>query len=153
VLVLGGWQITQEGVCGDPNWGGKVTWEYTIPRTWEKTSPGDHYTLRRMLKGLYPRNDGSREIICFEVLNLKGEHLFTLPQADWGDWSAGGDLLFSREGKLFRLKARDISRYAQEGDQAAKLIADLNPLVFEPVETPFWATQWGGITQGAFSSF
>jgi hypothetical protein len=106
-----------------------IVWEFTRPITYEKTSKGGR-RLRMLIKGMSQKND-AWYWVDYDVLNDSEELLFTLPRTDWADWDGDGDLVFAKDGKLFRLNKKNFSRFQAKGDEVLKLIADLNGLKFE----------------------
>jgi hypothetical protein len=83
-----------------------------------------------LIKGMSQKND-AWYWVDYDVLNDSEELLFTLPRTDWADWDGDGDLVFAKDGKLFRLNKKNFSRFQAKGDEVLKLIADLNGLKFE----------------------
>lgn len=139
LLLRNGWNLVREGECGEPDWNAKIVWEFTSPITYEKTSNGGR-RLRMLIKGMKQKND-AWYWIDYDVLSDSQELLFTLPRTDWADWD-DGDLVFARDGMLFRLNKKNFPRFQAKGDEALKQIADLNGLKFESRPAPHMATTW-----------
>lgn len=100
------------------------------------------YCLKMMIEP-HGTNDGEWQAnpyaTRFEISFLKNDFLFSLNFLDWADWDKNDDLLFARDGKLFRLKSQDILK----GDIAlAKMLIDLSPLQFRPLVADEKATEW-----------
>jgi len=72
------------------------------------------------------------------VLDPKANVTASLGRSDWTDWSRSGELLFARDGRLYRLVQRN-------GDflQPEELI-DLRQLRFQPPSMPREAVVWSG---------
>jgi hypothetical protein len=139
LLLRNGWNLIDEGECGEHDWNAQVRWEYTKPMVYEKTSKNDR-RLQMQLKGISQQND-SWYWVDYVILDEAGKSLFQLPKTDWADWD-DGDLVFAKDGKLFRLNQKNFSRYMDHGDEALKLIADLGTLKFEEKIAPCKATIW-----------
>jgi hypothetical protein len=140
LLIRNGWNLIREGQCGAPDWNAKIVWEFTSPITYEKTSKSGR-RLRMLIKGMSQKND-AWYWVDYDVLNDGEELLFTLPRTDWADWDGDGDLVFAKDGKLFRLYNKNFSRFQAKGDEAVKQIADLNGLKFESQPAPQKAITW-----------
>jgi hypothetical protein len=140
LLSRRGWTLVDEGETKEPDWNAKIVWEYTRPMAYEKSDPCG-CRLRMLIKGVSQNND-AWYWIDYEVLNDRNGLLFALPRTDWADWDSDGDLVFAKDGKLFRLHRRSFSRFQSRGDEALKQIADLRDLRFEPREAPDIATRW-----------
>jgi hypothetical protein len=78
-----------------------------------------------LIKGMSQKND-MWYWVDYEVLSRSEELLFALPRTDWAGWDGDGDLLFARDGKLFRLNRNNFSRFQTTGDEALNQVADLN---------------------------
>jgi hypothetical protein len=140
LLLRRGWSLIGEGETDKADWNAKVVWEFTKPIIYEKRSSGGH-RLRMLIRGMSQKND-AWYWVDHEVLSRSEELLFALPRTDWADWHGDGDLLFARDGKLFRLNRNNFSRFQTTGDEALKQVADLNGLKFESTEAPDKATKW-----------
>lgn len=44
-------------------------------------------------------------MIKFRLLGGDDQYLLDLGRTDWADWSGEGDLLFARDGSIYRLKS------------------------------------------------
>jgi hypothetical protein len=140
LLLRTGWRLLREGKSEKPDWSAKIVWEFIQPITYEKKSRGGRF-LRMLIKGMSQKND-AWYWVDYDVLSPNQELLFTLSRTDWADWDGDGDLLFAKNGKLFRLNKKNFSRFQSRGDEALKQIADLNELKFESKEAPYAATKW-----------
>jgi len=70
----------------------------------------------------------------FRVLSRNGEELVSVGKADWADWDKNGDLLFSKEGSLFRAKREKL-------DSPEELI-NLSASKFKPITAPDEFMTW-----------
>jgi hypothetical protein len=75
-----------------------------------------------------------------DLANQEGRTTFEFGRIDWADVDHNGDVRYAKDGCLFRLP-RSLSH---RGDDPIfpSLIADLNAMTFEPIETPRWAQRW-----------
>jgi len=64
-----------------------------------------------------------------------------LPDSEWADWDTNGDLLFARQGELFRIPAPQL-RSPDLGLSTAIPLADFRPLTFTSRRTPPEAAAW-----------
>lgn len=140
LLLREGWTLVAEGETGKPDWNAKIVWEFSQPITYENRASGG-YRLRMLIKGMSQKND-AWYWTDYEVLNDRGGLLFALPRTDWAGWDSDGDLLFAKDGKLFRLNRKNFSRFQTRGDEALRQIADLSDLKFESKEAPGEAARW-----------
>ena len=100
------------------------------------THPEQPYLLQMILRG-YGEQDGPWEIIEHEIVQQETGERYSLGRSDWADWDPiTGDLLFAREGRLFRQPFRE------EGPMPAVELIDLRNRRFEEREAPGWAKQW-----------
>ena len=75
-----------------------------------------------------------------EMASVRGEDgaiRLDLGRVDWTDVDHSGDVLIASNGCIRRLKLS-----ALDNGAAPVLVADLNPLVFRPMETPAAALRW-----------
>lgn len=73
------------------------------------------------------------------MVNQTNGSTIALGRTDWADWCRSGDLLFAREGKLFRLR---YSAGALDELERAGLLIDLTERTFIEVDAPSQAKQW-----------
>jgi hypothetical protein len=78
-------------------------------------------------------------VIEHRILRSDGEVALDLGRSDWADWSRSGEVLFAKQGRLYRIAAgvRDEIGNPLE-------VADLRDLRFEEVATPPEARVWSG---------
>lgn len=93
-----------------------------------------------MIKGLH-QSDGPWYVIDYSVTGPNQELYFSLPETDWADWDSNGDLLFARQGKIFRLRASTRSPFLPLVDEACELI-DLTENRFTNMAPPANALKW-----------
>ena len=91
-----------------------------------------------LVSGIQER-DGSWYVLEHRVLDAHGRVALDLGRSDWADWSRSGELLFARQGRLYRMVVDGKS----EPGTPEELI-DLRDLKFEPRAAPPEATVWNG---------
>jgi hypothetical protein len=75
-----------------------------------------------------------------ELLQRDGRTAFEFGRVDWADLDHNGDVLYTKEGSVFRLPTAGLEF---DGEKVVpRLIADLNGMTFEPIEPPDWARKW-----------
>lgn len=139
LLVRGGWSLLDEGDPGSYRSKGRLAWEYARPMIYERKTKAGH-TLRMLFRGIGQR-DGAWYWTDYCLLDDSGRTLADLPHTDWADFD-DGDLVFAKDGCLFRLERKNFSRYASVGADALKLIGDLTAQRFEAVAAPSTARAW-----------
>jgi len=94
--------------------------------------------LRVTLHGLKER-DGRWYVQSTQVVALSGEVLADLGRTDWADVDHNGDVLYAKEGRLFRIRRGSLKLTSS---WEPKLVADLNDLCYQRVEAPGKALVW-----------
>jgi hypothetical protein len=135
-LLREGWKVKQEGVF-------KLTSRRRRSTPYAETGPMfaicDPPEIMQKQRGAselemtmlgYHEEDGPAYVIKFRLLGGDGQCLLDLGRADWADWSVEGDLLFARDGGIYRLGK------AEWKIEKAVLLTDLNDARFEAVEAP-----------------
>jgi hypothetical protein len=112
-----------------------VRWEPT--QVWEKENPlaPGRYVLRMTHVEL----SENRAWYVAEYDVLSGSSIDRLGRIEWADWDRTGDLLFSMNGALYRLRQ---NRGMFPPLENAHLIADFCGLKFESREPPLEAIRW-----------
>lgn len=88
--------------------------------------------------GIHER-DGSWYVLEHRILDAHGRAALDLGRSDWADWSRSGELLFAREGRLYRIV---VDRRSELG--TPEELIDLSDLKFEPSMAPPQAIVWNG---------
>jgi hypothetical protein len=88
--------------------------------------------------GIHER-DGSWYVLELRILDAQGRVALDFGRSDWADWSRSGELLFAREGRLYRIVVDDKSELGTPEE-----LIDLRDLKFEPGVAPPQATVWNG---------
>lgn len=140
-LMRDGWNMTQQGEIVTHGSKARLSWEFNPPEIWSKVNPlrGRNYELQELTHGLHER-DGPWYMIEHLVTDRNSNKTISLGRTDWADWSADGDLLFAKEGKIFRLGfGKDGSLFPAED---ARLLIDLTERKFERREAPTDVKSW-----------
>lgn len=135
-LTRDGWSLKQKGSWRENEFGSKLWIEFTEPKIWVK--PRRRWTLEMRILGLNQR-DGPWDVLEHVVSDAEGHVALSLGRSDWADWSHSGELLFARQGRLYRIAVDP-----QTGPGAPEELIDLRNFRFEAVEAPPEARQWGG---------
>jgi hypothetical protein len=135
-----GWELVASAVSNPPDFDANVAWEFTEPAIFGKTSK-KKFRLLMFTRGVSQKND-SWYWIDHKLIDDDQKLLLDLPRTDWANFDHNGDLLFARNGKLFRLAEKNFPKYAEQGDDVLKLVADLSGLKFEEIVAPKHARTW-----------
>lgn len=139
-LMRDGWELIEEGKAiehpYDPS--SKIWITYDPPRTYQKATKG--FTLSMQEKGYHEWN-GPSHIIEYSIKTQDRKNLFDFGRLDWADLDNNGDLLFAKEGKLFRLKLNSQSA-TSNALLESKLLADFSKNTFKEKSAPKEALQW-----------
>ncbi len=99
------------------------------PQVWEKRDRCGQHVLRMTQASVSKTR--AWYVPKYELVH--GSSIESLGELEWADWDRSGDLLFSREGALYR-------RRHDDGD--AQVIADFSPLRFEALAPSSDAKLW-----------
>jgi hypothetical protein len=97
--------------------------------TWSKPHPRFPVKLTMSIESIGDPNS-SWYVIHYGIFDSTGAVVFDLGWLDWADWGNRGDLLFAREGRLFRLPVKR----GKVGSE--KLLSDFNADRFESIQAP-----------------
>lgn len=131
-----GWKRTQQPQAKEHKLSSPVWIEFNPAAIWAKSH--QRWTLQLQIHGLHER-DGPWYVTEHRVLDESGAVVLDLGRSDWADWSHAGELLFARDGCLFRVRTNE-----RKGLSEPELLIDLSGLTFEPVAPPPAALRWGG---------
>ncbi len=135
-LERDGWELKSQGKARENKRGSRLWIEY-VERPVRVKSSGA-WRLEMQLLGV-KEIDGPWYVVEYRVLDDRDNVVLDLGRADWADWSPAGDLLFAREGCLFRART-----HKRSGPAQPKKLIDLRGLKFEPIGPTPEATRWGG---------
>jgi len=141
-LERDGWRFVQRGTAvkhelGDPLW-----IELNPPKIWSKVSPSKSrgsYELQQFTNGLHER-DGSWYVTEHFVVDRTSQAKMPLGRTDWADWDKNGDLLFAKDGKIFRVGFNEGAPSNLLSD--AKILLDLSNRKFATKDAPAEAKTW-----------
>lgn len=136
-----GWRLVQDGEAIQHGIDASIWLEFSPPTVWSKQHvQSRRYELQMHIQGLRHR-DGPWYVIEHLVSDRDTGSVISLGRTDWADWCHSGDLLFAKDGKIFRLGFSAKGVLAET--TAAKLLIDLNDRVFKEVTPSSEAKQWG----------
>ena len=138
LLARDGWTLTDRGLRSKTRIA-KISFGFERPIVHERIAKSGN-RLVMQIRGIGQQN-GARYWMDYQVIGKKGQILSELPRTDWADWH-GSDLLFSKDGKLFRWKRGVMSAGLDAAALTRGEIADFSALRFEPRAAPAWATIW-----------
>lgn len=139
-LIRDGWSLIQSGESTEHKLGAPIWIEFNPPIVWSKLNPMKHdFELREAINGLHERN-GSWYITEHLIVNKNSDEAISLGKTDWADWDRNGELLFAKDGKIFRLGFNENKKPNRV--ENAKLLIDLSERKFEPKETPSEFSVW-----------
>lgn len=138
-----GWRTIQPGARVEHGRRSNIWLEYNPAFVSARPHPlgRDRYELQLHLLGIKQR-EGPWYLIEHSVLDRRKGTTISLGQTDWADWCQSGDLLFAKDGKLFRLRYSDRSGLSKL--ERARQLIDLTDRVFKEVPPPLEALQWHG---------
>jgi hypothetical protein len=125
-----GWVCESDGHYNDR--GGTRGWDVDPPQKWTKTGRRGN-VLEQSIVGIGGKDAWYQ--IEYRVWK-QDQAIFDIGRADWADWDHKGNLLFAKDGCLFRQYLTALRR------PAPKKLADFNHLKFENVTAPAWAQRW-----------
>lgn len=105
------------------------SWKARTPEKWKKPHAKLPFCLEMSIEGLHKENGPWYEI-AYRVVDDSETAVVNMGFADWADWDKQGNLLFARNGCLFR-QARHKSAFRDPF-----LLADFTSNKFEALEPP-----------------
>jgi len=139
-LLRDGWTMAQQGkykhLPSDERGPTGYAFPYDPPQIWERsTASGDR--LRMVIHGLGEQS-GDWYVITHDIVTPDGS-IVELGRTDWADWDRNGDLLYARDGKLFRLSPGTHGRF---DPAASREVADFNRDRFQAIPPTEEAKNW-----------
>ena len=134
-LSRDGWRMKQAPRGWENKVGSKIWHEFSTKWIWAKSR--GRWTLEMVISGIHER-DGSWYVIEHQIVDPTGRCRLSLGRSDWADWSRSGELLFAREGRLYRLAVDEA------GPGQPEELLDLREMRFEPISAPNEASMWSG---------
>ena len=140
-LTRDGWRFVQDGRAVQHGAKQSVWIRFEPPMIYAKPNLAQRsrYELQRQTHGLNERQ-GAWYITEHVVRDQKSGETVSLGRTDWADWCHSGDLLFGKDGQLYRLGfGRDGSL---KRSSEAKLLIDLTDRTFRELPPTTEAAQW-----------
>ncbi len=135
-LLRGGWTLAQAGVWERSTT--KVSWRIDPPMIYRRAQPAKPNAILEMrIAGLH-EIDGPWYVVEHGIMDERGGERASLGRSDWADWDARGDLLFARNGRIYRTPRESVYDPAS----SARELLDLGPLTFTRRTSPAWAREW-----------
>jgi hypothetical protein len=135
-LLRDGWNFRQAPEVRENKLTSRIWQEFSKKEIWAKSSGS--WTLEMLVAGIHER-DGSWYALEHRILDAQERVALDLGRSDWADWSRSGELLFAREGCLYRIVVDGKSELGTPEE-----LIDLRDLKFEPSVAPSEATVWNG---------
>jgi hypothetical protein len=144
-LIRDGWKLIQQGNSKHHKLGAPMWMTIDPAEIWAKPRPqGDApYEVREKLSGIHQLN-GRWYVTEHSVINTKSGKEISLGRTDWADWCHSGDLLYAKEGRLWRL---GFERKSLKPIEQAEMLIDLRDLSFTPMAPSDGAKRWSGDIQ------
>jgi hypothetical protein len=133
-----GWKMISYPTKVDFDSDATVRFQFSEPVIWRKANPKSKKLILQMsILGMSERG-GDTYLTEHQVYDSSGRK-DSLGRTEWADWSHDGDLLFAKNGALYRAR--------RQGNQLTPLrkavqVADLSPLKFEAREAPHDVLKW-----------
>ena len=140
-LKRDGWKNVQTGEQITHKLTASVWLEFKPALVWAKINApsGGRYELQMQIRGIKER-DGPWYLVDHLVKDMTSGATIVLERTDWADWCHSGDLLFAKDGRLFRVG------FSRDGElnelKSAKVLIDLNGRTFTELAAPIEAKQW-----------
>jgi hypothetical protein len=135
-LVRDGWARSPKASSKEDHQRATAAVYFPKSEIWNK--PHGRWTIRMNFLGLMQRN-GPWYVIDHDITDDNGNVVHSLGRSDWADWSHSGEILFAKQGSLFRITA------SKTGLGKAEKLIDLTSHRFREVEPTPTALRWGGV--------
>lgn len=139
-MLRDGWVLEDEGTPGEYRSVARFKWEYLRPQRWSKTR--GKLRLERRVIGVGELN-GPWYAIEHRVLDRDEGVVLDPGRSDWADWSRSDELLFAKDGRVFRAASRKNGALGEPEE-----LIDLRPLRFEQVVPTAEAATWDRPVRG-----
>lgn len=106
-----------------------------------KIAGGIEFELEMRLRGLEMIKSGSWYFIEYLLRRVRDNVVVSFGNIDWADCVSNGDILFAREGKLFRLSP-DLSCEHVFNIENARMLCDFTDFKYKRKASPPEARQW-----------
>ena len=138
-----GCEVLQRGTRLEQRKTARLWIKYDPPKIWSKPHPlrSVRCRLLRCTEGI-KEVDGPWYLTSYRLDEGRDGDGRDIGRADWADWCPDGDLLFAKEGKLFRIAMTSRARFDVKAP--ARELVDLSPLTFVQRQAPVEAKAWIG---------
>ncbi|MBU0591649.1 hypothetical protein KKF81_06235 [Candidatus Micrarchaeota archaeon] len=102
----------------------------------------NQYTIRKRNQVKNHKYELINEMADYRIVDINSQEKISLGRLDWAEWDYSGDLVYAKQGKIYRLSFDRKNRIMDIKD--AKMLIDLSSLKFETRETPEDAKKWFG---------
>lgn len=117
----------------------KMWMKFSPPIKWMKPNrKWPRYSLEMSILGIKEKN-GPWYVTEHSLRDDQESRIDNIGRSDWADWSQSGDLLFARDGCLYRVPCK---AGILAGLQDAVEIADFSGMRFQPVKAPPEYLRW-----------
>lgn len=141
-MTRDGWELVDAGGSSGYSSSGRVGWVVSPAQIYRKrarASCGGH-VLNRLLLGVNERG-GPWYMLEFSITDKDGNQLLDLGRCDCADLDSNGDVLFAREGRIFRLPVPAKTKGGLQM-RTATMLVDLNDEKFVEVVPTIQARTW-----------
>ncbi len=133
-----GWVLVQDGreiACRNAGYGEEAA------TVWHRPQPrGEAAWDLRMTDRRVHKRRGSWNMVEYALTHPATAAEIPLGPLDWADWCRSGDLVFAKDGGVWRLPAEQVGCEAPL--ETARLLVDLGPLSFRELAPPPEAREW-----------
>lgn len=129
-LARDGWRVIDDGGGGVSRISASTSYTCGRPRMLQKSAANGR-NLQMLLHSI-GRSQKAWYGLDYRVVDRRGDLLVDLPNTDWADWD-GGDLVFARDGCLYRVAKSDL-RYGSHN--SISLLYDFNSARFTELAPP-----------------
>jgi hypothetical protein len=137
-----GWRRTEPGTAHRHSVDSPLFVSYEPAMTYRKARPGARASgleLQMRILGIHEQN-GPWYVTEYDLIDEARGQQTSLGRLDWAEWDVTGELLFARDGRLYRLEPRRKSGALDISEQ--REVADLRGYVFQRRLAPPRATRW-----------
>lgn len=137
-----GFEVQQQrtdyaSIFHEPGWGSRLVrdgWTLEGKNAAYKSSPVNENTVLCMQIVSVGAAQKPWYDIDYFIVDAQGKDMCVLENVGWADWDKNGDLLYTKDGKVFRVNGDD-------GGEGTELI-DLSDMSFEKIRSPESARRW-----------
>lgn len=129
-----GWNFKQRGTWGDYEEAPGLAWQAKTPEIWRKPHSKRKLQLEMSVEGIGEHN-GRWYVVNHRIVDNSQAEILNLGRQDWADWAHNGDLVYTKDGRLFRRKTT-------KGSLKTEIqIADFSENRFQNIKAPLSALE------------